>query len=59
MIEAINKVQTEMGVTGTTAKEAMETVSGSIGMAKASLQDFLGGLGNSDADVSQLTKKYG
>lgn len=56
MIEAINKVQTEMGVTGTTAKEAMETVSGSIGMAKASLQDFLGGLGNSDADVGQLTK---
>lgn len=56
MIEAIHKVQTEMGVTGTTALEAMETVSGSIGMAKASLQDFLGGLGNSDADVDQLAK---
>lgn len=56
MIEAIHKVQEEMGVTGTTAKEAMETVSGSIGMAKASLQDFLGGLGNSDADVRQLAQ---
>lgn len=56
MIEAIHKVQEEMGVTGTTAKEAMETVSGSIGMAKASFQDFLGGLGNSDADVKQLAK---
>lgn len=55
MIKAINKVQTEMGVTGTTSKEAMETVAGSIGMAKASLQDFLGGLGNSKADVGQLT----
>lgn len=56
MIEAVHKVQDEMGVTGTTAKEAMETVSGSIGMAKASLQDFLGGLGNSDANVEQLAK---
>lgn len=56
MIEAIHEIQNGMGVTGTTTKEAMETVSGSIGMAKASLQDFLGGLGNSDADVDQLTK---
>ena len=53
---AIHAVQEEMGVTGTTSKEAMETVSGSIGMAKASLQDFLGGLGNSNADVKQLAK---
>ena len=56
MIEAVHKIQEEMGVTGTTSKEAMETVSGSIGMAKASLQDFLGGLGNSNADVKQLAK---
>lgn len=55
MIEAINVTQTAMGVTGTTAKEAMETVAGSIGMAKSSIQDFLGGLGNSKADIGQLT----
>lgn len=56
MIEAIHKIQDGMGITGTTSKEAMETVAGSIGMAKASLQDFLGGLGNSKADIGQLTK---
>ena len=56
MIEAIHKVQEQMDITGTTAKEAMETVSGSIGMAKASVQDFLGGLGNPEADVEQLAK---
>lgn len=55
MIEAINVTQTAMGVTGTTAKEAMETVAGSIGMAKSSIQDFLGGLGNSKADIGKLT----
>ena len=31
MVEAIHEVQTEMGVTGTTMKEAEETVSGSFG----------------------------
>src|SRR5699024_9548232 len=30
LIEAIHVVQTEMGITGTTAKEASETVSGSF-----------------------------
>lgn len=56
MIEAIHIVQEQMGVTGTTALEAMETVSGSIGMAKAALKDFLGGLGSSDADTKQLAQ---
>ena len=52
MIEAIHKIQTEMGVTGTTAQEAMDTVAGSFGAAKASVKDFLGGLGNSEAFIS-------
>jgi phage-related protein len=56
MIEAVHKVQGEMDITGTTTQEAMETVSGSVGMAKASIQDFLGGMGNPDADIDQLAK---
>lgn len=44
MIEAIHKTQEEMGVTGTTSKEASETISGSFGTMKASFTDFLGAL---------------
>lgn len=40
--EAIHAIQTEVGITGTTAKEAESTISGSIGMMKASWQDLLG-----------------
>lgn len=41
IIEAIQVVQDEMGITGTTAKEASETIAGSIGMAKSAWQNFL------------------
>lgn len=36
IVKAINVVQTEMGITGTTAKEAASTISGSTAMMKAS-----------------------
>lgn len=42
--EAIHVIQGELGITGTTAKEASETISGSIGMLKASWQDLLANL---------------
>ena len=42
--DAIHVIQTEMGITGTTAEEAASTISGSIGMMKASWQDLLGNL---------------
>lgn len=38
--EAIHVIQGEIGITGTTQKEASETISGSIGMMKAAYQDF-------------------
>ena len=41
---AIHVIQTDLGITGTTAKEAQETISGSIKMMKASYQDFIGNL---------------
>lgn len=52
--EAIHVIQTEMDITGTTAKEAASTISGSFGMLKASWKNFLTGLGDKDADISQL-----
>lgn len=41
---AIHVIQDELGITGTTALEAQETISGSLMMLKASYQDFLGNL---------------
>lgn len=54
IIEAIHTVQDDMGVMGTTAKEASETISGSIGSTKAAFDNLLVGLGRGDADVAQL-----
>lgn len=42
--EAIHVIQGELGITGTTAEEASETISGSIGMVKASYHDFISNL---------------
>lgn len=44
--EAIHAIQTEMGIAGTTQKEAMETVEGSMNAAKAAWQDVLTAMGN-------------
>ncbi|WP_270264771.1 hypothetical protein [Lactococcus formosensis] len=54
--EAIHLVQTEMGITGTTAKEAAQTISGSIDSTKAALANLLAGIGKSDVDLKGLTK---
>ena len=54
MVEAIHEVQTEMDITGTTMKEAEETVSGSFGMMKASFQDLAAGFGQEGADIENL-----
>lgn len=56
--EAIHVVQTEMGITGTTAKEAESTISGSIGMIKAKLQNFVTKIGASIAPVVQNFLTY-
>lgn len=46
MIEAIHVVQTRMDITGTTAKEAASTISGSIGSMKSAWDNFLNGSGD-------------
>jgi phage-related protein len=54
IVKAINVVQTEMGITGTTALEAGRTISGSIDSMKASWTNLLTGLANGNADIEQL-----
>jgi len=54
VVEAIHVVQTEMGITGTTAKEASETIAGSAGSVKAAWDNLIAGFANKDADLSKL-----
>lgn len=56
---AIHVIQTEMGITGTTAKEASGTISGSIGALGAAWQNLLTGMGNKDADITALINNVG
>ncbi len=44
--EAIHVIQNELGITGTTAKEAEKTLTGSISALKASWDNFLSGSGS-------------
>lgn len=55
VVEAIHTIQTEMGITGTTAEEAEHTISGSVNAMKAAWTNWLTGLGNSNADIGKLT----
>jgi phage-related protein len=55
IIAAIGKVQDKMGITGTTAKEAASTISGSVDSMKGAWANLLAGLGRSDADVAALS----
>lgn len=54
IVDAIHVVQTEMGITGTTAKEAASTISGSLSMAKAAWKNLLTGVGDDTADLGTL-----
>lgn len=52
--EAIHVIQTEMGITGTTALEATETISGSIMGMQSAIGNLMAGLGDSNADIGLL-----
>lgn len=54
VVEGIHAVQEQMGIAGTTAKEATETITGSIGMLQGAWSNLLVGLGSADADVATL-----
>lgn len=55
VIKAIHAVQENLGITGATADEAATTIEGSVNSMKAAWSNWLTGLGNEDADMSQLT----
>lgn len=54
IVQAIHIVQDNMGITGTTAREASETISGSIGSLKSAWENLVTGFSNPDADLGVL-----
>lgn len=54
IVKAIHDVQTEMGITGTTYKEGVETISGSTANLKAAWDDLIAGFGKNDANLDVL-----
>ena len=54
IVEAIHIVQDDMGITGTTAREAGETISGSLGSLSAAWENLVTGFSNPDADLGAL-----
>lgn len=52
--EAIHVIQTELGITGTTAKEASETISGSVAAMKSAWDNLIVGLADDNADLDAL-----
>lgn len=55
VVQAIHIMQQQMGISGTTAKEAATTIEGSVGMMKAAWQNWLAELGKDNADINGLT----
>lgn len=54
IVDAIHVIQTEMGITGTTADEAARTIQGSISMMKAAWQNALTGMADPEQDFDKL-----
>lgn len=55
---AIHVVQTEMGITGTTAKEASTTISGSVSSMKSAWSNLVTGIADDNADFETLIKNF-
>lgn len=58
IIEAIHITQENLGITGTTAKEAAETISGSVNSMKASWSNLLSGIANDKVDFGKLVDNF-
>lgn len=58
VFNAIHVIQGQLGITGTTAKEAGETISGSAGMVKASWQNLVTGLADDTQDFNKLLDNF-
>ena len=58
VVDAIHVIQTEMGITGTTAKEASDTISGSLSMMKSSWQNLLTGMAGDGNNFDGLIDNF-
>lgn len=54
VVDAIHVVQTEMGITGTTAKEASTTIQGSVSAMKSAWANLITGIADENANLSGL-----
>ncbi|MDY6305616.1 MAG: hypothetical protein SPL94_06610 [Oribacterium sp.] len=58
IVQAIHEVQDEMGVTGTTAKEASGTIQGSLGAMKSAWENLVAGIADPNADFGALITNF-
>ena len=58
IVEAIHVVQDEMGITGTTAAEANDTISGSLASTKAAWENLVTGLADGNQNLSGLITSF-
>lgn len=58
IIDAIHVIQTEMGITGTTALEAEKTISGSTAAMRAARKNLLVGLSDDTQDIDVLVDNF-
>lgn len=58
IVDAIHVIQTEMGITGTTAEEAQHTIEGSLNMTKAAWENLVVGIADDEADFDQLMQNF-
>lgn len=58
IVEAIHVVQDEMGITGTTSREAAETIQGSLGAMKSAWDNLVAGIADPNADFGALITNF-
>ena len=58
IVDAIHVVQTEMGITGTTAKEASTTIQGSVSAMKSAWANLITGIADDNADLDALIGNF-
>lgn len=56
IVDAIHVVQTEMGITGTTAAEAATTIEGSASAMKSAWSNLITGMSNENLDLGKLVQ---
>lgn len=56
IVDAIHVVQTEMGITGTTAKEASTIIQGSANAMKSAWSNLITGMSNENLDLDKLVQ---